>query len=67
MARVALDHSLIFHRLQEARQELFDARAGHPTLPPRDRERLVARCEANVARAERWLARTTVPEAQPPA
>lgn len=70
MARVALDRSLIFHRLQEARQELFQARSGHPVLPPHDRARLVARCEANVARAELELARTTMsderPEERPP-
>ena len=70
MARAALDHSLIFHRLQEARQELFQARSGHPALPPHDRARLLARCEANVARAELELARATVsdvpPEMPPP-
>jgi hypothetical protein len=54
----------MFHRLQEARQELFQARSGHPTLPPRDQALLVARCEAKIARTECWLARTTVPEAR---
>ena len=70
MARAALDHSLIFHRLQEARQELYQARSGHPALPPHHRARLVARCEANVARAELELARKIVsdvpPEVSPP-
>jgi hypothetical protein len=65
MARAALDHSLIFHRLQEARQELFHARSGYPALSPHDRARLVACCEANVARAELELARTTVSGAGP--
>jgi hypothetical protein len=65
MARVALDRSLIFHRLQEARQELSQARSGHPALPPHDRARLVAHCEANVARAELELARTTVSDVRP--
>jgi predicted RNA-binding Zn ribbon-like protein len=65
MARAALDHSLIFHRLQEARQELFQARSGHPALAPHDRARLLARCEANVARAELELARATVPDVRP--
>jgi hypothetical protein len=67
MARFALDYSLGFHRLQEARQELFQARMGFLKLPARDRARLVAQCEAAVASAERWLARTTVSEARPPA
>lgn len=66
MARAALDRSLIFHRLQEARQELFQARSGHAALPPHDRARLVAHCEANVARAEAQLARATVSDVRPP-
>ena len=65
MARAALDHSLIFHRLQEARQELFQARSGHPALALHDRARLLARCEANVARAELELARAIVPDVRP--
>lgn len=66
MARVALDRSLIFHRLQEARQELFQARSGHAALPPHDRARLVAHCEANVAKAEAQLARATVSDVRSP-
>jgi hypothetical protein len=66
MAGVALDRSLIFHRLQEARQELSQARSGHPPLPPHDRACLVARCEANVARAELELARATEADVRPP-
>jgi hypothetical protein len=59
MAPPAVDHSLAFHRLQEARQELAQARSGFPAMLPRDRARLVARCEANVTRMKRWLARTS--------
>ena len=65
MARVALDHSLLFHRLQEARQELFQARAGSAALSSQDRARLIARCEANVASTERQFAQTIVSEAPP--
>jgi hypothetical protein len=59
MAQPAADHSLAFHRLQEARQELAQARSGFPAMPPRDRARLLAHCEANVAEMKRWLARTS--------
>lgn len=58
---MALDHSLAFHRLQEARQELHRARSGYPALSPREHARLVACCEANLARAEQWVVRTTGP------
>jgi capsule polysaccharide export protein KpsE/RkpR len=57
--RVALDHSLAFHRLQEARQELHQARTKSSTLSPREQARLIAHCEANLALAEQWLARTS--------
>jgi hypothetical protein len=66
LAHVALDRSLVFHRLQEARQELFQARTGFPQLSVRDRASLIARCEANVASTERQLARMIVPEAHQP-
>jgi hypothetical protein len=55
----ALEHSLAFHRLQEARHELHQARLGFATLSPRDRARVLAHLEANVASAEQWLARTS--------
>ena len=57
--RVALDHSLAFHRLQEARQELHQARTKSSTLSPREQARLIAHCEANLALAEQWVARTS--------
>ncbi len=59
MAQPAPDHSLAFHRLQEARQELAQARSGFPAMPAGERARLVARYEANIAEMERWLARTS--------
>ena len=59
MAQPAADHSLAFHRLQEARQELAQARSGFPAMLPRDRARLLARCEANVAQMKRWLDRSS--------
>jgi hypothetical protein len=59
---VALDHSLAFHRLQEARQELYRVCAGFPALSSLQRERLKAHCLANLARAEVWVARTLGPE-----
>jgi hypothetical protein len=55
----ALEHSLAFHRLQEARQELHQARLEIAPLSPRDRARVLAHLEANVASAEQWLARTS--------
>jgi hypothetical protein len=65
MAQPAPNHSLAFHRLQEARQELAQARSGFPAMLPDDRARLVARCEANVAEIERWLARTSGNDERP--
>ena len=65
MAQPGLDHSLAFHRLQEARQELAQARSGFPAMLPGDRARLVARCEANVTRMKRWLARTSGLDVRP--
>jgi hypothetical protein len=59
MAQPAADHSLAFHRLQEARQELAQARSRFPAMRPRDHARLLARCEANVAEMQRWLARSS--------
>jgi hypothetical protein len=59
MTEPAPDHSLAFHRLQEARQELAQARSGFPSMPPGERARLVARHEANIAAIERWVARTS--------
>ena len=61
---VGLDHSLAFHRLQEARQELHLARSGLPALSPDQRARLVAYCEARLAQAEQWVARTSGPKAE---
>ena len=55
---VAFDHSLAFHRLQEARQELHRACSEFPALSSSDREKLKAHCLANLARAEVWVART---------
>jgi len=65
MTQPAPDHSLAFHRLQEARQELARARSGFPALPPDERARLVARHEANVAEIERWLARSSGSDQRP--
>jgi len=62
--RVALDHSLAFHRLQEARQELHQARMKSATLPPREFARLIAQCEADLAMAEQWVARTSETQAK---
>lgn len=59
MAQPAADHSLAFHRLQEARQELAQVRSGFPAMPPGDRARLLACCEASLAEIERWLARSS--------
>jgi hypothetical protein len=59
MTQPAADYSLAFHRLQEARQELAQARSGLPAMLPRDRARLLARCEANLAQMEQWLARAS--------
>jgi hypothetical protein len=67
MTQPAPDHSLAFHRLQEARQELARVRAGFPAMPPDERARLVARHEANIAEIERWLARTSGTGDRPPA
>jgi hypothetical protein len=66
MTQPTPDHSLAFHRLQEARQELAQARTGFPALSPEQRARLVARCEATVAETERWLARTSGTNEPPP-
>ena len=65
-APVALDYSLAFHCLQEARQELHHARSAIPTLPLRERESLLARCLANLARAEQWVARSGPKTMMPP-
>jgi hypothetical protein len=65
MAQRTPDYSLAFHRLQEARQELAQARTGFPALSPLERARLVARCEANIAGMERWLARSSGTDEQP--
>jgi hypothetical protein len=65
----AIDYSLAFHRLQEARQELYLARLPSSTLSPRERERLIAYCEATLATAERWVARASeslAKDAEPP-
>ena len=66
MTEPAADHSLAFHRLQEARQELAQARTGFPAMPPDDRARLVARHEANIAAIELWVARTSGTSDGPP-
>jgi hypothetical protein len=67
MTSIAPDRSLGFHRLQEARQELFEARSKSCELSSCARARLVARCEANLARTEQWLARSSTLEGPPPA
>jgi len=56
---MALDRSLAFHRLQEARQELHRARTEFAELSVRERAGLVALCQVNLARAEQWVARTS--------
>ena len=56
---MALDRSLAFHRLQEARQELHRARTAFGELSVRERAGLVALCQTNLARAEQWVARTS--------
>ena len=56
---MALDRSLAFHRLQEARQELHRARTELAELSVRERAGLVALCQVNLARAEQWVARTS--------
>jgi hypothetical protein len=56
---MALDRSLAFHRLQEARQELHRARTEFAELSGRERAGLVALCQVNLARAEQWVARTS--------
>jgi len=56
---MALDRSLAFHRLQEARQELHRARTEFAELSVRERDGLVALCQTNLARAEQWVARTS--------
>jgi hypothetical protein len=58
---MALDHSLAFHRLQEARQELHRARTGLPALSADERAQLVAYCEASLTNAEQWLVRASAP------
>lgn len=58
---MALDHSLAFHRLQEAREELHRARTGFPTLTAGERAQLVAYCEASLAKAEQWVVRASAP------
>jgi len=65
MTQPAPDHSLAFHRLQEARQELAQARSGFPAMPADKRARLIARHEANIAEMERWLARTSGSDERP--
>jgi division protein CdvB (Snf7/Vps24/ESCRT-III family) len=67
MASTALDRSLAFHRLQEARQELFEARSMSSVLSAGARARMVARCEAALANTEQWLARSSMPQGSPPA
>jgi len=56
---MALDRSLAFHRLQEARQELHRARTEFAELSVCERAGLVALCQTNLARAEQWVARTS--------
>jgi hypothetical protein len=66
---MALDRSLAFHRLQEARQELHRARTEFVELSVGERAGLVALCQVNLARAEQWVARTSGAEttiARPP-
>jgi hypothetical protein len=58
---MALDHSLAFHRLQEAREELHRARTGFPALSADERAQLVAHCEANLAMVEQWVVRASAP------
>lgn len=65
MAQPAPDPSLAFHRLQEARRELAQARSGFPAMLPDERSRLVAHCEANIAEIERWLVRTSGNDERP--
>ncbi len=60
--RASIQYSLAFHQLQEARQELHLARLQSSTLSPREGERLIARCQANLAIAEEWVARTLEPK-----
>lgn len=61
--RASIQYSLAFHHLQEARQELHLARLHSSALSPREGERLIAYCEANLAMAEEWIARTLEPKA----
>jgi hypothetical protein len=56
---VAIDYSLAFHCLQEARRELHQARSGLPNLSVGERARLVAYYEGNLARAALWVARAS--------
>ena len=62
--QVAIDHSLAFHRLQEARRELHEARSGFLNLTAGERARLVAYYAENLARAELWVNRAST--AEPP-
>ena len=64
---VAIDYSLAFHCLQEARRELHHARSGLPNLSVGDRARLVAYYEGNLARATLWVARASGADAIAPA
>jgi hypothetical protein len=56
---LAIDYSLAFHCLQEARRELHHARSGLPNLTVGERARLVAYYEGNLARATLWVARAS--------
>ncbi len=60
--RASIQYSLAFHQLQEARQELHLARLQSSALSPLEGERLIARCKANLAIAEEWVARTLQPK-----
>jgi hypothetical protein len=50
------DRALAFHRVQEARRELFEIRSGTFRLESAERARLVVWYEAKLARAELGLA-----------
>ena len=62
LGTVSLEHSLAFHRLQEAREELHRARSGFSSLSPQQRAKMVAYFEANLVKAAEWLARTSASE-----
>jgi hypothetical protein len=61
------DRALAFHRVQEARRELFEIRSEFPGLTPAERARLVVWYEAMLARAEHRLAEVSQESATPAA